>query len=209
MGASRSILRAITLALTAALAAALATACGPAPTPVPGKLTVRFTPDALTTPELRLDMATLRLGRIVVFGSVPPPPGMMPPMPTDVMLDALSPTGASLTFESLRQGIYSRVQLLVENAALDGAWRGRPFHARLGGMFGGGMVDLRSPTGRELAPGQDVTFEVGVAPNQWLGDGLLDTAVVSPDGQIICDMQQNPTLARELIDRVARSFFLR
>jgi len=204
MSASRSILHAITLALTVLAA----TACGPAPTPDPGKLTVRFTPDALTTPELRLDMANLRLGRIVVFGSVPPPPGMMPPMPTDVSFDALSATGASLTFDSLRQGIYSRVQLLVEMAALDGAWRGTPFHARLGGMFGGGMVDLRSPTGRELAPGQDVTFEVGVAPNQWLGDGILDSAVVT-NGQIVCDMQQNPTLARELIDRVARSFFLR
>lgn len=200
-----------------ALVVAAAAACGSPPmVPSPGALTVGFAPLPIDLPELKLDLGSLRLERIVVLGAAPPPRSPMPAR-SEVDLD-LRTAGSSLRFAALPQGIYSRVLFAPDSLVVDGTWRGTPLRVRIAKQPWGGPgappppppffpVDLRSATGREIAPGLDASLAVTIDVNAWFTGTLLDTAVMT-GGQILCDAQNNASLTRRLADRVSRSFAL-
>jgi hypothetical protein len=183
----------------------LVVACGPPEgPPPPGKLTLKLAPAALATANLTLSSADMHIDRIMPIGNVPPP--HMPPPPPMLDVDASSTMGASFTFDMLPPGLYSRVQLSVEGVMVMGSWRGTPLTARLG-MFGGGMVDVRSATGADVEPSTNATLTVTIDPNQWFAGNLLDGAMTM-NGQIVCDMMSNGPITGELNRRVTASFAL-
>jgi hypothetical protein len=186
------------------VAIAAASACGPPDMhPPPGTLTVAFKPTPPSVANLTLSSVTLVVDRIMPIGNAPPPG---PPPPTRLTIDALSTTGASLDFDHLPQGVYSRVQFSVDGVTVHGSWRGTPLTAMVG-MFGGNQIDLRSSTGREIGPGLDATLSVAVDVSSWFAGDVLDGAT-SSGGQIVCDMQNNPMVTGQLSMLVNSSFTL-
>jgi len=191
------------LLLLVAIAAGAA-ACGPPDGhPPPGKLTVSFVASPANVANLTLSSASLMIDRIMPIGNAPPPG---PPPPTHLTIDALSATGASISFDRLPPGLYSRVQFSVDAVMAQGSWRGTPFSA-LVGMFGGNQIDLRAATGVALDAGQDATLTVAIDVGSWFGGNVLDGATPS-GGQILCDMQNNPATTAQLSMRVNSSFSL-
>jgi hypothetical protein len=178
-------------------------ACGGPDAHHPGKLTLSVLPSAASTPDLVLTRATMRLEHVQVFGNVPPP---RPPPPIDLSFDALASGGVSQMFAHLPPGVYSRVQLSVDDVMIEGTWRGTPFTARFM-MFGGAPVDLRSLSGHELTPDDDLDLIVTVDVSSWFAGNLLDSAMAT-GGQITCDGLNNQPVTMELIDRIRRSFAL-
>jgi hypothetical protein len=194
------ILVTVMLALTAAAAG-----CGPPDhPPQAGQLSVTFTPRPPALANLMLASGALSLDHILVLGDAPPPmhPPMMPPLDLDVL-----GSGASITLTMLPPGVYSRVQLSFEDVLIQGTWRGTPFQVRIA-AFRPAPVDMRSPTGKELAHGQDVAFAVTIDANAWFAGGLLDSATPSPGNQILIDDQNNVMIASALMMRIAQSFSL-
>jgi hypothetical protein len=182
-------------------------ACGPPPPPPPpppGTLTVQLTPLPVSVPQLTLSTVTMHITDIAAIGDRPPP-GAPPPPPIEVQLDALSTAGASVAL-TVPPGLYSRVLLVVESVTVHGSWRGTPLTAQLG-MFGGGLVDLRSTTGVEVGAGENGAFMITVDPGVWFANGVLDSAMVT-NNMIVCDQQNNPNIAAQLISRVTMSFSL-
>jgi hypothetical protein len=181
----------------------LATACGhPMMPPPPGMATVTFTPGPFATAELVISDAHMRLDHVIVLGDVPP--HGPPPMMMSLDLDLLAAAGAGVTL-TLPQGLYSRVQLVVEQVDINGTWRGAPLHIHVM-QFGGVPVDIRSATGQELFSGDTITFPVHIDPASWFAGALLDTATPSSTGEILCDMQNNGPVLMELTRRIDRSF---
>lgn len=180
-------------------------ACGPGGDqhPPPGTLTVAFGPVAPSVAELTLTSAIVKLDRIQPIGNGPPP---MPPMPPRLLLDALSATGASFTFDHVPPGVYSRVQFTVDDVDVQGSWRGTPFVAHLA-PFGGSQIDLRASVGVAIEPGQDATLPVRVDPSAWFGGNVLDGATPAA-GQITVDMTDNAAVAGTMLMRLEGSFFL-
>lgn len=191
--------RMLLLCATAALAA-----CGPPMHPPPGTLTVAFKPQAASVANLTLSSATMMVDHVVPLGNGPPP-GLPPPRPP-LAIDALSTIGASIDFDHLPQGVYSRVQFSVDAVQIQGSWRGTPLTAMIG-MFGGNLIDLRSPTGEEIGPGMDATLTVDIDVAGWFAGNVLDGATPS-GGQIVCDMQNNPMVTGQLSMHVDSSFAL-
>lgn len=191
------------LGLLVAIAAGAA-ACGPPDGhPPPGKLTVAFAPAAANVTDLTLTSATMMIDRIMPLGNAPPPG---PPPPTHLTVDALAAAGASIDFDRLPPGVYSRVQFSVDVVMAQGTWRGTPFSA-LVGMFGGNQIDLRAANGVDLDAGQNATLTVGIDVGSWFAGDVLDGATPS-GGQILCDMQNNPATTGQLSMRVNSSFSL-
>jgi hypothetical protein len=192
-----------------ACASLLFVACGPpAVHPEPGKLTVAFTPEPPSIPELTLSSATLVIDHLQPIGNGPPP---MPPPPMPLMIDVLSTAPVARIFDPIPPGVYSRVIFSVDNrngpaVNLQGTWRGTPFVARLG-AFGGNPVDVRGTVGAEIEPGRDATLSVQIDVGSWFAGNLLDQATAS-NGQITCDMMNNPQVAGALLMRVDQSFSL-
>lgn len=185
-------------------AAALAGACGPPKPPPPGgTLTVTFAPGPASVANLTLTTATLTVDHVQPIGNVPP---QMPPPPMILTINALSPDGASLEFEHLPPGVYSRLQFSVDSATIQGTWRGTPLSAEIG-LFGGIPVDLRSNGGAQLGPGQDATLTVAVDVAGWFAGDVLDMAMPM-GGQILCDGQHNQTVTNRLSMQVNGSFTL-
>lgn len=169
----------------------------------PGTLTVSFQPQAAVVADLTLSTAMLSIDRVQPIGNSPP---MMPPPPTRLLVDALSPTGASIAFDRLPPGVYSRVQFSVDDTTMQGTWRGTPFVAHVG-MFGGSQIDLRASVGAELDPGRDLELTVRIDVASWFDGNVLDGASAA-GGQITVDMSSNPQVAGALLGRVASSFSL-
>lgn len=194
---------------------AAGTGCDPDPPKVdPGKLTVTLTPHTIALPGLTLDSVTAHIRGVQVYGDVPPTGP--PPDPDHLDFNPATDTPVSLTWDSLRQGIYSRVRLNVAQVNLSGSWRSTPLTIDLGRPPNGmgpppgpneGLVDLRSATGKELAPGEDVAFTVDVDAPSWLDATLLDSAVAQ-NGEIHCNQMDNEAVAAEVMQRVLYSFSL-
>jgi hypothetical protein len=180
-------------------------ACGGSMAPPrPGEAAVQFLPEGPQVADLTLDLASLRLARVVVLGDAPPPP-MGPMPPPEVDLDLRS-GGITMRFTDLLPGVYSRVQLDFHAVMLAGTWRGTPFVAHLEPQRGT-RVSLRAVAGQELVAGQDIAFTVAVDVTSWFADQVLDQAMVQA-GSITCDDRANPLVSMQLADRVARSFLM-
>jgi hypothetical protein len=186
--------------------AAVAGCGGPGqPHPDPGTLTISFQPQPASVAGLSLATATLQLDRIQVIGNRPPPD---PPPPMPLTVDALATSATSTAAMHPPPGVYSRVQLSVEQLTVTGTWRGTPLEVHLG-MFGGNQVDVRSAsgTGIDLEPGDDVTLPVQINVGSWFADNVLDGAMVV-NGRILCDPQHNGPTSMQLSMRVNLSFSL-
>jgi hypothetical protein len=198
-------MRQVRILVTLMLALTAAAGCEqPDHPPNAGQLSITFTPKPPTLANLTLGSGALSLDHILVLGDAPPPmhPPMMPPVGVDVLG---SPTSVTLTM--LPPGVYSRVQLTFEDVLIQGTWRGAAFQVRIA-AFRPAPVDMRSPTGKELAHGQDVAFAVSIDANTWLAGDLLDSATPSPGNQILVDDQNNVMVAAALMMRIAQSFSL-
>lgn len=187
-----------------ALAGALA-GCGgnPGGNPPPdaGTLTLTVTPTSPATAPLTLQQARLELDNVSLVGDVAPVS-----MLSDVSIDLLS-SGMTLPFTMLPQGLYSRVRFTVDTVSMQGTWRGVPLtiHLESGDGSQSTVIDLRSSTGVEVAPGHDATIAVGIDAASWLAGGLLDSATQS-SGQIVLDSSNNVALGQQLLSRLAPSF---
>ncbi|HEX4458098.1 MAG TPA: hypothetical protein VIA18_09010 [Polyangia bacterium] len=180
--------------------------CGGAPQQATSNdtLTLDFAPVALSVADLTVDSAVLSLTDITVVGDTASATGT-----DDSTITVDVKTGATVgaALMMLPPGVYSRVQLDVQNLTMTGSWRAMPVSITVG-AFGGGMVSLRSATGQDVGTSSDSSFAISVDPNQWFANDILDTATVT-DGAIVCNTMMNPDLAGMLIGRIASSFSIR
>jgi hypothetical protein len=190
--------------LVGCAAAMLAAGCGPGDHhPMPGTLTVDFEPALAGVADLTISSAMLMVDRIQPIGSVPP---MGPPPPTHLTIDALATAPATIAFDHLPQGVYSRLQFSVDTVAVAGTRRTTPFSVHIG-MFGGNQIDVRANAGQEIGPGESATLVVDIDVASWFSEAVLDGATVS-GGQIVCDGASNPMTTGAISMRVDDSFTL-
>ncbi|HVZ71556.1 MAG TPA: hypothetical protein VHJ20_04200 [Polyangia bacterium] len=222
------------LAVFVSGAACVACSSTPAQVSAPSpQAVVSFQATALTTSDaLTVQDATMRLAHVRVFGDTPPPPssssanadggptpdggpidggpldGPRPNPSTDRLdFDALATTSGSLTFD-VPQGLYSVVDLELQNVVIDGQWKTTTFHARLASVHGP-HVDLRAPAGMEATSGETITFAVRVDPNAWFAGNVLDGATAdTATGAVFIDDLNNPTIAATLTKQISASFAL-
>lgn len=190
------------------LAATLAAGCGgmpTAPNPDNGVLTLTITPADTAVTSLQLDSAALEVENLSVLGDVAPDSRSMI---AKANIDLLS-AGSRFTFTMLPQGVYSRVRFNIHHVVFQGTWRGVQVQCQIeiGDDGVGGIVDLRTATGGELAPGHDVTLPVTLDVGSWFADNLLDAAVQS-GGNIQIDEYNNTAIGQQLATRALSSFTL-
>lgn len=188
------------LALVGALA--VLAGCGGAPMQPPqvGTLTVSLTPTVPASGDLVVQGGQLELEGLSVFGDVAPDPRTMLPQ---VHLD-LPGMGKSFTFDNAPQGIYSRVRLDVDNAEVEGTWRGTPLHASIEPPDQSQAVDLRA-AGQEVGPGMSADFPIVFDVGSWFAGNLLDSAQVV-SGEIVIDETHNTALGTQIASNMVASF---
>jgi hypothetical protein len=172
---------------------------GNPPPPASGTLTLTLaaSPPALT--GLTVTGGGLELEHIAVIGDVAPDPRSM-----------LGETKAEWTkerelpFKELPQGLYSRVRFDAEKLSLDGTWQGTPLKIRC--ELHDLRVDLRSPSGREISPGHDARFRVGIDATHWL-DGVDLSSAQLVEGQIRIDEANNAALRAQISAAVSTAAF--
>lgn len=195
--------RPIALACLCAVTALAGVACGPpggTQPPKPGALTLTLHPTVPSSSGLVVKGGALRVEQLSVFGDVAPDPrGMV----SDASVPWLS--GLQLTFSELPPGLYSRVRFVVDEITLEGTWAGAPLKLKLE-LDGALRVDLRSPTGVELAPGHDAALTVSIAAGGWL-DGVALDAAEREGGEIRLDDNHNLGLLDDIAAHVGASSF--
>jgi hypothetical protein len=173
--------------------------------PGPGSLLVTITPSSTPVANLQLQSATLHFQNLSVFGDVAPNGRSML---SAVQLDLLGQP-QSYSFDMLPQGLYSRVRFNVSEAQIQGSWRGHPLQIEVdSGDLGGGVIDLRSPSGVEVQPGQDGSFAIDESLSAWFDGNILDSAPPDATGKIVIDENVNRSVATQLSVRMVASFTL-
>jgi hypothetical protein len=192
----------VNISAIAALLLAALVGCGgmATPPPPPGQVSVQLVPDALTVPKLMLTAERLTLENITLFGDVSTANLTI----NEVSLDLLG-IPAPLVFPSVPQGLYSRVRFQASEVDITGTYGGVPLRIQF--ENDATVVDLRSPTGQEVAPNHNGQFALTVDDNSWYANGLLDGATVS-NGQILVSNTSNASIAQTLAMRIAASFAL-
>jgi hypothetical protein len=165
-----------------------------------GTATVEATSKAFTATDPIITSATMILGPLGIYGDVPPsPPGpsaaFIQLSDTPVSATAILGPAESVQLEGPEPGLYSGVQLDFHQVTLTGTWRGTQL--MLHPDRHGPPINLRASTVQELGPEENVTFIVTIDPNTWFTDDLLDSAMIV-DGMIVCDDDNNPTVAAQL-----------
>jgi hypothetical protein len=175
--------------------------------PGPGALLVTLTPAATAVSNLQLQSASLHFQNLSVFGDVAPNGRSML---GDVSFDLLGDP-KSYSFDMIPQGLYSRVRFSVSEIKAQGTWKGHPLQISVEtDDAGGALVDLRSPNGVEVQPGQDGTFALTETLSVWFGDNqtLLDQAVLDSNGHLTISDDVNHSIATQISAHVAASFTL-
>jgi hypothetical protein len=179
-------------------------ACGPAatmPPPNPGTLTLKWLPVSPSAPQPSLTIESLTLEDVTVFGDVAPSGSSIVREINVSLLGTPSP----LVFNTLPQGLYSRIRFLVNEIHIEGTYNGIPLHIQFESESA--IVDLRSSTGQEVLPEHDGAFSISIDDNSWFANQLLDGATQT-SGQIVISSLSNPTIAQTLATRIASSFSL-
>lgn len=188
----------------ALLAAALA-GCGNPPgrtNPDPGVLTLTLRPGSPAVSGLQLDAARMELEHLEILGDVPAGDRATLPSAEVDLLGAPS----RYVFSMLPQGVYSRVRASLDHLELQGSWRGMPLHVDVEGEDHG-LIDLRTASAAELAPGHDVTLDADIDVGSWFAGDLLDQATAI-GGQIEIDEYVNGGVGAELVARAVASVSL-
>lgn len=188
------------------VAAALLSGCGQSPgmqPPAGGVLTLNLTPSAISVSGLSLQSAKVQIEGLTVIGDITAARAN----PSELSLDLLGAM-RSFTFDTLPQGVYSRVDFRVDSLAAQGTWRGVPLQVQLETPDGApATVDLRSSSGMELGAGHDVVFTVTVDGGSWFAGNLLDSATQT-SSQIVVDQYNNTSIGSQILTSALASFTL-
>lgn len=170
-----------------------------------GSLLVTISPSSTPVANLQLQSASLHFQNLSVFGDVAPNGRSML---SSAQLDLLGQP-MTYSFEMLPQGLYSRVRFNVSEAQIQGSWRGHPLQIGIeSDDLGGAVIDLRSPSGVEVQPGQDGSFAVAESLSAWFDGNLLDSATPDANGKITINDDVNRAVASQLSAKMVASFTL-
>jgi hypothetical protein len=164
-----------------------------------GTATVRFSPAALPAGPLLLRAGNGQLEDVLLYGDVQSSPEAML---HDVPFGPLDPA-TDVVFAQLPQGLYSRLRISIDWMMISGSWKGTPLQVAF--AIEDNWIDLRSPTARELSPGESIRFAVAVDVSSWFAGVDWSDAVVD-DGVIRIDDFHNSALTRAIANAVPASF---